>query len=199
MRGVCAAAVLAVVGAAACDGREETAPRAALSAPATVAPSPAVPTAQRPLEGFSHVPGVDLFGYYMSDGVQAGSLRLTHLHMGSEDEFRPWEAGTRTATYAPVMLVFEDLASPEVETEIGPVREVEVRVLPSAYAIGERVRFAGRDARLGEVTFVGTLDLKALAAAREAGNSGAPPVLKGDLRIGQRTWPGVAFTWFGGD
>jgi hypothetical protein len=102
-------------------------------------------------------------------------------------------------TYAPVMLVFEDLSSPEIETEIGTAREVEVRVLPGAYAVGERVRFVGREPRLGEVAFDGTLDLKGLAAAREAGGSSAAPGLKGDLRIGQRTWPGVAFTWFGGD
>jgi hypothetical protein len=174
-------------------------PAAATPAPPQTPSGPAAPT-----PGFTHDKGADLFGYYLpAKELKVGNWRLTMLSIGGEDDFARWEAGQqRIATYAPVMLEFEDVTSPTVTNEMGQtVHKVTTRVLPTSYAVsGGKLAFAGQDAKLGPVGFAGVIDLAALKAAKAQGPNGGPAtILKGDLKVGSTEFKGFEFTWFGGD
>lgn len=179
------------------------APAAEKAAPATPPAAPATPPAAPALSGFSHEKGADLFGYYLpKEEIKVGNWQLTHLHLGGEDELVAWEGGTRTTTYAPVMVEFEDVTSPMVANEMGGEnRSVTVRVLASAYKVStSEVQFVGADPAVGEVHLDGKLAGGELAKPKKDGPSGnEAPVLIGSLQVGAAAFPNAAFTWFGGD
>lgn len=161
---------------------------------------PATPAPAAHLTGFFHQPGQDLFGYYFAKApVQFGNFKLRELHLGTAEEFASYEKGQRVSpNYAPMMLEFDDVTSPERENELGqPYHEVSRRVLPKAYRVtADQLSFYGEDAVLGEVSFEGELDAKALARVRAGGAE--EPVLTGTLAaMGQRL--NRVFVWFGGD
>lgn len=162
-------------------------------------PAPAATPAAH-LTGFFHEPGLNLFGYYFAKApVQFGNFKLRELHLGTAEEFASYEKGQRISpNYAPVMLEFDDVTSPQRENELGqPYHEVSRRVLPKAYKVtSEQVSFYGQDDVLGEVSFEGQLDAKALERVR--GGAAEEPVLTGVLSaMGQKL--NRAFVWFGGD
>jgi hypothetical protein len=149
---------------------------------------------------FSHAAEMDLSGYYMPLAeVRIGDWRLDHLFLGQQTDFQGWQAGGRSATFAPVMLQFEDVASPMAQTELGATRSGTQRVLPSAYTVtDDRVRFEGTGGPLGPVRFEGRLDAGALATARRnLGDEGV--VLTGTLTAGGQTVRGVQLRWWAGD
>ena len=171
----------------------------AASPPAAPAPPPVAPIAPA-LAGFFHQPGHDVFGYYLPQtALTIGKYRLRELHLGGADEFESYEKGQRISpNYAPIMLEFDDTTSPQHENELGqPYHEVSGRVLPSAYRVtAQSVQFAGHDDQLGDVTYEGKLDAKALDRVRAGGAS--EPVLGGTLKaLGQSVTK--AYVWFGGD
>jgi hypothetical protein len=189
---LCACLLLAACKPAAETERSETAP-AQSTAPAAIPPAPVT---------FSHDPTLDSVGFYLPDAVvQSGNLRLTSLNIVQASDFADWEAGTRSATFAPIFLAFEDVASPTTENEMGQtVHTVSVRVMPTAYRVDDReVSFHGVDPRLGQVTFTGAFDLEALKAAKAAGPGEPRPVLKGGLQLGDQQFRNVTFQYFGGD
>ena len=170
----------------------ETAP-APSTAPAATPPAPVT---------FSHDPALDGFGYYFTDAVvQSGNLRLASLNIGQAGDFADWEAGKRPATYAPIFLTFDDVTSPTAENEMGQIyRTISVRVMPTAYRVdGQEVSFHGVDPRLGEVTFTGAFDPRALKDAKAAGPGEPQPVLTGGLQVGGQQFRNISFLYFGGD
>lgn len=176
------------------------------AAPATPPPAAAVeaPDPSAAFTGFSHVQDENLFGYYLpTQEVRIGDLRLDHLHIGSEMEFVAWEQGERMETYGPVMLQFSDVSSPLVTNELGQeTHSRQVRVLPSAYRVGEGdLRFVGSAPEIGEVRLDGQLDLDLLRQAQAAGPSGgeAAPLLRIAAQIGPERLETLSFFWFGGD
>jgi len=183
IRFLAAASVLALLGVASCDRADP--PDAA---PAAVAPA------------FSHSQASDLSGYYMPVGeVRIGKWSFDHVFVGQSTEFEAWESGTRSGTFGPVMLQFDDFTSPIVQTEIGEARSVTVRVLPTTYAVSDTgVRFSGHTAELGAVQFVGVLDPDALATSRRnLGEEGV--VVIGTLKVGDAPAEDVRLRWWGGD
>jgi hypothetical protein len=142
----------------------------------------------------------DVSGYYMPlDPVRSGKWSLHHLFLGQAAEFETWKADGRSATFAPVMLQFEDATSPMAQTEIGEARSVTARVLPTRFTVNDaQVRFEGRSAELGTVIFDGRLDQGALATARRnLGDEGV--VLTGSLKIGDGRPQAVRLRWWMGD
>lgn len=157
------------------------------------APAPAAPA-------FSHAMTSDLSGYYMPAGdVRIGKWSLDHVFVGQATDFQAWEGGDRSATFGPVMLQFDDVTSPMVQTEIGEARSVTARVLPTAYEVTDsRIRFEGRSPQLGAVRFEGMLDPGALATARRnLGDEGV--VVRGELKVGEAPAQRVQMRWWGGD
>ena len=182
MRRLACLAVL-LLGLAACDGGTDRA-----SAPAT------------PAESFAYNAAGDISGYYMPmDETRFGQWSFEHLFVGQSAEFGTWEGGERSPTFAPVMLVFDDVTSPMVQTELGEARSVSVRVLPTVYAVDDvRVRFEGRAAELGRVIFDGRMDQGALATSRRnLGDEGV--VMTGSLKVGDAAPRAVRLRWWMGD
>lgn len=156
--------------------------------------------AERPLASeFVSVIDADPSGYYLpvadSDG---GGWVFHHLFLGQKPEFDAWEAGQRSTTFAPVMIEFENTASPMVQTELGESRSGRDRVLPTRYRVSNRkVEFEGRSAGLGVVRFEGDLDPAALAESkRNLGSEDA--VLTGTLTVGDQARR-VSLRWWAGD
>ncbi|QBQ50058.1 hypothetical protein E3U41_07275 [Brevundimonas naejangsanensis] len=148
---------------------------------------------------FSHDLPEDVSGYYVPvTEVRVDNWRLHHLFMGQVPEFIAWEAGQRTAGFAPVMIEFEDMAGPPVATDAGERRR-RLRLIPAAYAVTEdRVRIEALSGGLGAVSFEGKLDQDALShARRNLGDEGA--VVTGRLKVGNRTFDGVSMRWWAGD
>jgi hypothetical protein len=159
------------------------------------APAPAA-------RAFSHGISSDLSGYYMPmTNVRIGDWSFDHVFVGQTADFQAWEAGERTETFAPVMLQFDNVTSPmvETETEIGEAHSVTVRLLPTAYTVRDtRISFRGRSPELGVVSFEGDLDPGALATARRnLGDEGV--VVNGELRVGELPPKTVQLRWWGGD
>jgi len=179
-------------------------PGAPQTAPTPAPGKAAVATAptQAPAPAFSYAAGTDLYGYYMpTTELRFGNLRLSNLAIGQPADFAAWEKGARSQTFAPVMLQFEDMSTPERTNELGQTYHDGFRVLPATYTIdGAQVRFTGEHPRLGHVVFTGRLDAAARAGSQALGPSGdQKPVLKGALSIGALTVDPVEFSWFGGD
>ncbi len=174
---------------AACDRPETPAGR-----PPATAPVPAAAPA------FSHALTSDLSGYYMpATDIRFGDWSFDHIFVGQAAEFQAWEGGTRSATFGPVMLQFDDVTSPMVATELGEARSVTARVLPTRYEVTDTaIRFEGRSAELGEVRFEGVLDPGALATARRnLGDEGV--VISGRLTVGDAAARTVQLRWWAGD
>ncbi|MBS0473143.1 MAG: hypothetical protein JSR60_18885 [Proteobacteria bacterium] len=157
-----------------------------------------------PLKGFSHDNTQEIFGYYLPKAeIKSGKFRLDTFSIGTLDELKGWESGKdRMPTYAPVMFTFQDLMSKKLKNEMGDTYYAnEPRVLPTAYRIkGNTIVFSGSDKQVGVVTFMGTIDLKALKAASDGGTLSTDKVIiKGDLTVAGKLYKGVEFTWFGGD
>lgn len=200
MRRILVAALIlsAALSLTACDRRAQTPkppPKPTAAAP-SVPPAPAQPA----VRGFHHAAGLDLFGYYFpKDEVMVGNFKLRQLNLGSAEEFEGYEKGQRISpNYAPVMLEFDDVTSPEKENELGQTyHEVSRRVLPDSYEVtANRITFHGHDEMLGDVAFEGQLDPAALARVRAGGAE--EPVLKGVVTA-MRQKLSRAFVWFGGD
>jgi len=156
--------------------------------------------APAPAPAFSHSISSDLSGYYLpANEVRIGKWSFDHVFVGQAQEFRAWEGGSRSGTFGPVMLQFDDVTSPMVQTEIGEARSITARVLPSTYSVtDDRVTFEGRSAELGVVRFEGALDAGALATARRnLGDEGV--VVTGRLTVGDAPAQAVQLRWWAGD
>ncbi|MBI1406784.1 MAG: hypothetical protein GC145_11730 [Caulobacter sp.] len=197
---LCAAAATALL--AGCNRKEETPPAPAPAPP--VATEPAAPEpepATTPVAGFHHSGNFDAAGYYMpTQTIRVGPWELQQMGVGAVSDFAAWEQGDRSSTFGPIVLEFADTSSPMQVNELGTeTHAVRTRILPSGYSMdGKAMRFAGRDPKLGEVTFEGTLDTVAMANAKAQGASDQP-VLTGVLRVGDNTYANTKFTFFAGD
>lgn len=169
------AILLTVLALAACDDFK---PASAAKGPA---PAPAATT-------FKHQISGDLSGYYIPAApISVDGWRVKDLFLGQSADFAAWEGGSKSATFAPVMIEFEKDGA---ET---------IRVLPKTYEVTDgRIRFEGVDPVLGNVAFNGTLDQGALATARRNLGEEAP-VLTGTVRAGGAAFGGQKFRWYGGD
>jgi hypothetical protein len=189
--------LLACLALAACKpGTEVKTPEAAAAPSTAPAAAPAAPVT------FSHDPKLDSRGVYLTDAaVRSGNLKLASLDIGQAGDFADWEAGKRPAAYAPIFMTFDDVTSPTAENELGQIEHtVSVRVMPTAYRVdGQEVSFHGVDPNLGQVTFTGAFDLKALKAAKAAGPGEPKPALTGVLQIGDQPSRDIVFKYFGGD
>lgn len=148
---------------------------------------------------FAHTLSGDVSGYFIPLWpIAVGDWRLHHLFLGQPADFAAWEGGGKSGPFAPVMIEFENTAGTPVQSELGESLP-RSRVLPSAYEVTDgRVRFSGRPADLGEVSFDGRLDQDALATARRnLGDEGR--VVTGTLKVGSRTFDGVQMRWWAGD
>lgn len=157
-------------------------------------------TSRTPVESFAYNAAGDVSGYYMPmDEVRFGQWSFEHVFVGQAPEFGAWEGGERSTTFAPVMLVFDDVTSPMTQTELGETRSVSVRVLPTVYAVDDvQVRFEGRAAELGRVIFDGRMDQGALATSRRnLGDEGV--VMTGSLKVGDAAPRAVRLRWWMGD
>jgi hypothetical protein len=149
---------------------------------------------------FSHAISADLSGYYLpASEVRIGNWSFDHIFVGQAQDFRSWEGGSRSETFGPVMLQFEDVTSPMVQTEIGETRSVSARVRPGAYSVTDTsLSFEGRSPELGRVRFEGTLDPAALATSRRnLGDEGV--VVTGQLTVGDAPAQTVQLRWWAGD
>ncbi|RZJ41397.1 MAG: hypothetical protein EON87_16150 [Brevundimonas sp.] len=141
----------------------------------------------------------DLSGFYLpTDEIEAGGYTLDHLFVGQPGEFQAWQAGTRSASFAPVMLEFQKPgATQPIGRGDGPGSGI--RVLPTRYSVeAGRVQFEGRAAGVGAVTFDGRLDKGALATAKRNLGGDEAPVVTGRLKVGGQT-ASVRLVWYGGD
>lgn len=139
---------------------------------------------------FVHSQTEDLSGYYQVGEAQVGpgDFSLMHLFVGQAQEFRDWEEGKRSSTFAPVMLEF---LIPGETTE---------RVLPTRYSVDDgRIRMSGTTADGEPVTFDGRLNAGTLATARRNLGGAEEPAITATLRIGDQTYSGVKLGWYGGD
>lgn len=175
-----AAALTGLMALTACDGP---------------AKSPQAPAASK-AASFAHDLPEDVSGYYTpSEEVRVDNWRLHHVFMGQVPDFIAWEGGERPTGFAPVMIEFEDMVGPPLEN--GNRRRL--RLIPAAYDVTEdRVRVQALSGGLGAVSFDGKLDQGALATARRnLGDKGV--VLKGTLKVGNRTFTNVSMRWWAGD
>ena len=187
---------VAALAVAACE-------RQAAEPPVEAAPAEAegVEASER-LSGFSHEITQDVSGYYMpATPAQVGTWRLRNISILPESDMAAWEGGERSEVYGPVMIEFDDSASPTGVNELGQEYYSETaRVLPEAYEITDtRVRFRGRSPEVGIVTLEAELDGDALGLARRNLGSSEGPVLTGTLTVGDQTFEGQSFSWWMGD
>jgi len=177
--------------------------RQILLATALALASLAAQAAPPPAPGFVYDTKADLFGYYMPQKeVRTGRFKLLMLAIGPRDDFRKFARGDRFGgTWAPVLLEFAPANAQQKQGEGGPYWEGSFRVLPTSYAISNgQIAFTGTDKKLGPVAFQGTLDLATLKAEQKRGTGGSGKiVLRGTLSVGGKSYPGLTFTWFGGD
>jgi hypothetical protein len=194
-----AAALATTLAAAGCKKPEAARPAASTAPSAATAAAPA--SAAIAPAAFSHDASLEVFGYYLpAQDVAAGPYKLHNLSLGSEEDFRNWEANKRLSSYAPVMLEFDDTSSARTTAETGAEGYAEtIRVLPDRYAVSSNgVSFEGHDAKLGAVSFKGRFDAHGFAAAKR-GDAPQAVVLIGEVKAGGKSFPETRFTWFGGD
>ena len=154
------------------------------------------PTTSSKAAAFKHDLPEDVSGYYLPTAeVKIDNWRLHHVFMGQVPDFIAWEGGERPSGFAPVMIEFEDMVGPPLEN--GNRRRL--RLIPAAYDVTEsRVRVQALSGGLGAVSFDGRLDQGALSTARRnLGDKGV--VLKGTLKVGNRTFNNVSMRWWAGD
>jgi len=136
---------------------------------------------------FAHSQTEDISGSYRASGVSEGDLTLTQVFVGQTQDFEAWEAGQRSATFAPVMAEF---------TRGGDT----IRVLPERYTVSDgRVSMRGAAPGVGEVSIDLRLDKGALATARRNLGGAEEPAMTGSVRIGGRNFSGAKLNWYGGD
>jgi len=167
----------------------------ALAACDRPAKTPEAPTAAK-AAAFKHDLPEDVSGYYLpTEEVRVDNWRLHHVFMGQVPDFIAWEGGQHPAGFAPVMIEFEDMVGPPLES--GNRRRL--RLIPAGYDVTEdRVRVQALSGGLGAVSFDGKLDQGALATARRnLGDRGV--VLTGTLKVGNRTFNKVSMRWWAGD
>ena len=155
---------------------------------------------EAPAAAFNHTTTADISGYYMPAGqVDIGKWSLDHIFVGQASEFEAWEGGTRSDTFAPLMIELNDTTSPIVDTEQGEAYGTTARVLPTRYEVTDTtVSFDGQSPELGAVTFVGRLDPETLATSRRnLGSDGV--VMTGTLTAGGQTVRDVRLSWWMGD
>ena len=160
--------------------------------PASDTPNPAAAEKRAsPASGgaFAHSQTGDLSGYYNPQAqVGPDDFQLMTVFVGQEPEFKTWEAGQRSTTFAPVMLEFR---VPGETTE---------RVLPDSYSVSDgRIRMTGTSPGHGRITFDGQLDQGALSTARRNLGEGEAPAMTAAVSIGARRYTGMTFAWSGGD
>lgn len=197
MRQLGLAALMAAVAVCACKKAEAPAKPAQPAAPASAAPAASSSAAP----AFAHDASLEVFGYYLPTApVSIGQFRLNNLALGSEEDFKNWEANHRLPTYGPVMVEFDDTTSAKTTAETGAEGyATTIRVLPDSYRVDSNgVRFSGHDAKLGAVGFDGRFDAHGFAAAKR-GDAPQAVVLVGELKVGAKRFPETKFTWFGGD
>ena len=187
---------VAALAVAACE-------RQAAEPPVEAAPAEAegVEASER-LSGFSHEITQDVSGYYMpATPVQVGSWRLRNISVLLASDMEAWESGERGEVYGPIMIEFDNVASPTGVNELGQEYYSEIaRVLPEAYEITDtRVRFRGRSPAVGIVTLDAELDGDGLGLARRNLGSSEGPVLTGTLTVGERVFERQQFRWWMGD
>jgi hypothetical protein len=154
------------------------------------------------LSGFSHQISQDVSGYYMpATPVEVGTWRLTSISVLPQSDMDAWEGGEQGDVYGPVMIEFDDTASPTGVNEMGrEYHTVTARVLPQAYEVSDtRVRFRGRSPELGVVTLDAALDGDELGEARRNLGASEGAVLTGTLTVGERVFEGQQFRWWMGD
>ena len=154
------------------------------------------------LSGFRHEITQDVSGYYMpATPVQVGSWRLRNISVLLASDMDAWEGGERGEVYGPIMIEFDNVASPTGVNELGQEYYSETaRVLPEAYEVTDtRVRFRGRSPEVGIVTLDAELDGDGLGLARRNLGSSEGPVLTGTLTVGERVFEGQQFRWWMGD
>ncbi len=159
----------------------------------------------KPTKGaFVYEERVDLFGYYMpSKDIRIGKYKLRDIAVGGRDDFKKFLGGDRVPNYAPMMIEFEDVTSEQRTNEMGQAYYVNSpRVLPIAFRFdGTNVDFDGEHKQIGHVSFTGSLApyMFMTDGKREMRALQKRPALTGDLVVGEKTFKGVSFTWFGGD
>ena len=154
------------------------------------------------LSGFRHEITQDVSGYYMpATPVQVGSWRLRNISVLLASDMDAWEGGERGEVYGPIMIEFDNVASPTGVNELGQEYYSETaRVLPEAYEVTDtRVRFRGRSPEVGIVTLDAELDGDGLGLARRNLGSSEGQVLTGTLTVGGRVFEGQQFRWWMGD
>ncbi|MFN3816523.1 hypothetical protein [Brevundimonas sp.] len=154
------------------------------------------------LSGFRHDLAQDVSGYYMpATPVQVGTWRLTSISVLTQDDMRAWEGGEQGDVYGPIMIEFDNTASPIGVNELGrEYHTVTARVLPEAYEITDtRVRFRGRSPGVGIVTLDAALNGDELSLARRNLGASEGSALTGTLTVGERTFEGQQFRWWMGD
>jgi hypothetical protein len=168
--------------------------------PAGRADAPAGPVPASSARAFSYAATSDLSGYYMpASQVRIGKWSFGHIFVGQSFEFGAWKGEGSGTAFAPVMLHFDDVTSPMVQTELGEARSVTARVLPRRYAVSDdRIEFEGNSPELGAVRFDGRIDPGALATARRnLGDEGV--VVTGTLTAGGQTVRDLRLRWWMGD
>lgn len=168
--------------------------------PADPADAPAAAAPEPSARAFSYAATSDLSGYYMpASEVRIGKWSFGHVFVGQAFEFEAWKGAETETTFAPVMLHFDDVTSPMVETELGEARSVTARVLPTRYTVSDdRIEFEGTSPELGAVKFDGRIDQGALATSRRnLGDEGV--VVTGTLTAGGQTVRDLRLRWWMGD
>lgn len=148
---------------------------------------------------------LDLTGYYLPTApVQYGRYELYHISFGTPEDLTTYERkGQTIKTWAPFMMVFSDLKSPEKMGELGLYRENMPRVFCKSYQITlKKIACEGYDPQLGRVHFVGKIDP---VFVRQLSNKNARPeasdsaVLSGTLSVGKYAPRKIAMSYFVGD
>lgn len=164
------------------------------------APAPAGDAPAADATAFKYAEPDDLSGFYLpTEEAATGGYVLDHVFLGQPADFQAWETGTRSATFAPVMLEFQKAGQAQpIGTGDGP--GTGLRVLPSRYAFEDgRLHFEGRAAGIGPVVFDGRVDKDALATAKRNLGGGEGAVVTGRLKVGDQTVQNVRLAWYGGD
>ena len=164
------------------------------------APEPSNDPAVADTAAFKSSETDDVSGFYLpADEAAAGGYVLDHVFLGQPADFEAWEKGTRSATFAPVMLEFQKAGQAQpIGTGDGP--GTGLRVLPSRYTFEDgRLHFEGRAAGIGPVVFDGRVDKDALATAKRNLGGDEAAVVTGRLKVGGQTVQNVRLAWYGGD
>lgn len=148
---------------------------------------------------------INLTGYYFPETeVRSGKFQLEWLAFGTEEEMVALEQrGQILPTYTPMMVVFADMTSDEIEGELGPYRKNSPRAFCKTYRITRAaLHLECKDPQVGKVVFSGKID-RAFAAGQSNDNTYVDgtdhAVITGDLTVGGHVFPKVSFRYWVGD